>query len=201
MEASAVSEDEDDDEVAGSRKRSPLGLGERDAGPSQLRLDGFDDASGDPDRDTWTTPAFITDAIGPVDLDPCSNERSKVQAARVFRLDRGQDGLALARYVGRDVLAFCNPPYSRGQVVQWVRAYRHCRFLFILRLDTSTKWFAELMEKTEAICVLREQRLNFDPPPGASSSSNAFPHGIFAARESDVSAALRKLCYVWRNTP
>jgi len=164
----------------------------------QLRLDGFDDASGDPDRDTWTTPPLITDAIGPVDLDPCSNERSTVQARRTFRLDRGQDGLVLSKFVGRQELCFINPPYSRGNVIRWVRAYQHARFIFLLRFDTSTEWFYELMKATEVIAVLKLQRTNFTPPPGVKGESNAFPHGLFFARAEDVNDAIKSLCYTWR---
>jgi len=164
----------------------------------QLRLDGFDDVAGDPDRDTWCTPKFICDAIGEVDVDPCSNERSHVRARRTFRLDNGQDGLVLAKFVDRTSLVFVNPPYSRGEVVQWVRAYEHTRFIFLVRMDTSTAWFAELIRRTGMICVLREQRTNFEPPPGVSGSSNAFPHGLFYADAADISDAIKNLCYRWR---
>lgn len=164
----------------------------------QLRLDGFDavDDGLDPDRDTWTTPPIITKALGPVDLDPCSNERSSVQARRVFRLDKGQDGLVLAKFVGRNELVFINPPYSRGNVEKWVDAYGHVRFVFLLRLDTSTIWFYELLRRCEALLVLKKKRTNFVPPPGVKGESNAFPHGLFFAKRADVPDALRKICYV-----
>jgi hypothetical protein len=165
----------------------------------QHRLPGFDavDEGIDVDRDTWTTPQYLTDAIGSVDLDPCSNERSHVRAARTFRLDNGQDGLVLAKFVDHNHRVFINPPYSRGQVELWIRAYEHTRFVFLLRLDTSTQWFAQLMRRTETICVLKEKRLNFDPPPGASASSNAFPHALFYSRAADVTAEVARLCYRW----
>lgn len=165
----------------------------------QLRLGGFDELSEiDPDRDTWTTPPIITDAIGEVDLDPCSNERSTVRARRVFRLDKGQDGLVLAKFVGRGERVFVNPPYSRGMVIQWVRAYEHTRFIFLVRMDTSTGWFSELMARTEEIAVLREARTNFVPPPGVKGESNAFPHGLFYAKAEDVTDAIKAICYRWR---
>lgn len=165
----------------------------------QLRLlgDGFDDVYGDPDLDTWCTPLIITNAIGPVATDPCSNNRSTVQARRTFQLDRGEDGLILAPTVSLDEIVFVNCPYSRGQVIKWVRAYGGHRFIFLLRLDTSTKWFAELMDVTATICVLREQRTAFAPPPGVKPSSNVFPHALFYARDLDVTDEIRALCYRW----
>ncbi len=157
----------------------------------------------DVDRDTYTTPRWLTRAIGPVWLDPCSNIYSKVQAERTFRLDRGQDGLKLARYVPRNPpgIVFVNPPYSRGQVLKWIRAYRHTRFVFLLRHDPSTKWFRELFEASSAL-VHPFDRINFDPPPGTPKAdgnhNNPFPHSLCARDEADISAALRKISMVLR---
>lgn len=164
----------------------------------QMFLGGFEETDPDPDRDTWTTPGYICEAIGEVDLDPCNNERAKVITKKAFRLERGQDGLALARFVGKSTRTFVNCPYSRGQVEKWVLAYRHTRFIFLLRLDTSTTWFKYLMERTSIICVLRERRMNFDPPPGAVASSAVFPHALFFASEEDVTPKIREICYQWR---
>ena len=76
-----------------------------------------------PDRDTWATPEWLTRAIGRVDLDPCSNDRSTVLAKRTFNLDaRGEDGLKLAKFVSRNTRTYVNPPYGRGLVIQFIRA-------------------------------------------------------------------------------
>lgn len=149
-----------------------------------------------PDRDTWTTQLVIANAIGPVDLDPCSNERSVIQARRTFGLSRGQDGLVLSRFVSSKTRTFINPPYSRGQVIRWVMAYRHTRFTFLVRCDTSTDWWAELWPCVEAVCLTRE-RVEFDPPPGvARVPGSPFPHVLLYARAADVTDAVRAACYV-----
>lgn len=151
-----------------------------------------------PDRDQWCSPLIITDAVGPVDLDPCANARSHVQARRTFRLDRGQNGLVLARFVAALTLTYINPPFSRGNVAKWIAAYAHVRFIFMLRMDTSTKWFADVEGRSEAIAVLREQRTNFEAPPGVDGDdSNTFPHCLFYARAADITDAIRDLCYIW----
>lgn len=156
-----------------------------------------------PDRDAWTTPRWFTRALGRVWLDPCSNEFSKVESQKTFRLDRGQDALKLARYVPRDPpgIVFINPPYSRGMVIQFVRAFCRTRFCFLLRYDPSTDWFNELQLCTGAI-VQPLRRVNFDPPPGlvvaADNHNNPFPMASFFRDVADVPLALRKISIVLR---
>lgn len=169
-----------------------------DQGEPQFRLPGFDSVIVEPDRDSWVTPKWIADAVGPWDLDPATNVRSHIQAARTFMLERGQDGLALARYVGKDTRCWINPPFSRGQVIRFVRAYKHTNFCFLLRLDYSTDWFAELEPSVELILVPKNQRVAFDAPPGVAPSSTPFPHGLMYRRPEDATDAIRKLCYAWR---
>jgi hypothetical protein len=153
-----------------------------------------------PDRDTWTTPKWIADALGEFNLDPCSNERSVVHARVTYRLDRGEDGIALASLVPDDARVFVNPPYSSGQVMRWVQAYAHTRFCFLLRFDPSTAWFAQLYRQSGLVCVPRK-RINFDPPPGVDAFSNVYPHALFFARVADASEQIKRLSYAWRTRP
>lgn len=151
------------------------------------------------DRDTWCTPKWITDAIGRFELDPCSNDRSTVQAAQMFDLvDRGADGLVLATAVAPTARVFINPPYS--DVPPWIAAYKHTRFCFLLKLDTSTKWFAELYAATGLILIPRK-RVQFEPPPGVPPEraiAQQFPHALFYAHAEDATDAIRELCWTWR---
>lgn len=149
-------------------------------------------------RDSWCTPRWLTEAIGDVDLDPCSNERSHVAAFDVFRLDRGQDGLTLSATVDAKTHVFVNPPYSKGQVIRWVKAYEHTRFCFLLRFDPSTEWFAELYRRAALVCLPRRRRINFEPPPGVKASSNVFPHALFYAHVEDATPAVLRACFSWR---
>lgn len=149
------------------------------------------------DRDSWTTPAWITVALGPFDLDPCSNPRSLVLAHRTFELARGEDGLALASGVDSESRVFINPPYSSGQVIRWAQAYAHTRFCFLLRFDPSTAWFRFLYQRSGVVCVPRK-RVNFDPPPGVKAFSNVYPHALFFARLEDASEQIKRLSFAWR---
>lgn len=158
-----------------------------------------DGAIGDPepevqaDRDSWCTPFAIAQDIGTWDLDPCSNARSHIQATRTYDLARDEDGIKLARFVKDTDRVFINPPYScaAGGVLEWVRAYAHTRFCFLVRLDFSTQWFDELYKLAMGIYVPRRERVQFEPPPGVEASSNPFPHGLVYARFADVSTPVR----------
>lgn len=128
-------------------------------------------------RDGYCTPLWLAEIIGRVDMDPCSNEYSHIEYEIAF--DALEDGLSMPwDEVPPDTVVYCNPPYSRGQVMRWVERYRHTRFLFLLRFDPSTQWFSELMPFVTHIW-LPNRRINFEPPPGVKASSNPFPHGLF----------------------
>lgn len=155
-------------------------------------------ADPEPDRNTWCTPKYLTDALGRFDLDPCSNERSTVQARQSYRLERGEDGIKLARLTPKTSKVFVNPPFGPGEVIKWVRAYGAHRFVFLVRLDPSTEWFEEIVSRTQLICVPRRDRVQFEPPPGVIASSSPQQHALLYARANDATVAIRKLCYAWR---
>lgn len=169
------------------------------AGSPHTRLiggGGGGEQADDVDRDTWCTPKAFADAIGPVQLDPCSNERSHIQAERTFRLDREEDGLLLAETITEQTLCFINPPYS--DVMPWIDAYGHTRFIFLLKIDPSTKWFTALVELSAVILIPKGTRIQFEAPPGVpadKSHANPFPHGFFFAQESDIPPALAAMCF------
>ena len=152
------------------------------------------------DRDTWCTPAWIAEAIGDWDLDPCANERSIIQAARELRLERGEDGLVLANQCDGGARVFINPPYSN--VTPWIDAYAHTRFCFLLKLDVSTEWFAKLFDLAEIILLPRGTRVEFTAPEGVppeKTNAQPFPHALFYARAADATPAIRALCFTpWR---
>lgn len=169
---------------------------------SQLMLSGCSGvvlpSTDEPDRDTWCTPKWLADAVGEFDLDACSNERSHIRSRAVYRLADGDDGLRDAASVPPSWRVWINPPYSAGQVIRWVRAYRHTRFVFLVRLDPSTEWFGEMYAASEALMVPRGKRIDFEPPPGVKASSNPFPHVLAYADRRDVTPAIEALCFQWR---
>jgi hypothetical protein len=126
-------------------------------------------------RGSWCTPEWLADLIGLVDLDPCSNGRSHVQAANTCELPFTS---GLLCYAPSAYVVFVNPPYGPGEVVKWVRHHRHTRFIFLLRWDPSTEWFAELHPACTHVWF-PDRRIDFDPPPHIESSTNPFPHALY----------------------
>lgn len=170
-----------------------------DAGPELALEQGVQQDGPEIDRDTWCTPKWLTDALGEVDLDPCANERSHVQARTSFRLDHGEDGLELAARVDGDKVVFVNPPYS--DVTPWIQAYGHAEFVFLLKFDPSTKWFAMLIANTALVLFPKGTRVKFEAPDGVppeKAEAPQFPHALFFARASDASESLLNLCFAWR---
>jgi DNA N-6-adenine-methyltransferase (Dam) len=116
--------------------------------------------------DKWCTPAWVADALGPFDLDPCSNLRSKIISGQTYQLERGEDGLALP-WTGS---VYCNPPYSA--VTPWARklAAHDAPWCALVKLDPSTKWWAILMASGARHAGFRS-RLKFEQP-GKSLTAN-----------------------------
>ncbi len=117
--------------------------------------------------DDWCTPKHLADALGPFDLDPCSNERSHVQARRRFSLDAGEDGL-MSRWIGS---VFVNGPYS--DPLPWCKRLRDHDgpWCALWKLDPTTRWWAALMESMPTVAPFRK-RIRFE---GDKSMTANFP--------------------------
>ena len=98
--------------------------------------------------DSCCTPPDITDRLmeffaGPVDVDPCSNPTSIVQA----RLKYEEHGLILPWRIRRPSTAYENPPYSAAEA--WTTkaiAEMECgnvsELVRLTMMCTSTQWWA-----------------------------------------------------------
>jgi phage N-6-adenine-methyltransferase len=98
----------------------------------------------------------------PFDLDPCA-EKETAKAKRFFTKE--QDGL-FQRWCGK---VFCNPPYSEPE--KWIRKAlderANCRVIvLLLKSDTGTKWFHDLLKPNAEIEFLRDRiRFNGERAP------------------------------------
>lgn len=134
----------------------------------------------DSDSDSWCTPHYVLDAVRSVlgqtiDLDPCSNSRSVVDAR--VQLTVAHDGLSYDWSQHRTV--YCNPPYSDPS--PWLlRCARHAETvqsgeaIALVKSDTSTKWWHSWVfgGHAKAICF-PFRRINFIPPPGSEGKNGA----------------------------
>lgn len=118
--------------------------------------------------DGWCTPLWLTDLLGPFDLDPCSNERSTVRATTAF--NKAADGLA--QYWNFSSV-FCNPPYS--DVLPWAcrLSDHHGPWCALVKHDESTEWW-DVLTSTGAKAVPFRKRLKFSSGNDGDTTAN-FP--------------------------
>lgn len=114
------------------------------------------------DSDSWVTPKWLSDALGPFSLDPCSNANGHIQAEEKAALDgsgRFDDGLAMTWPRGCSV--FCNPNYSN--VGPWAAklAAHDGPWVALVKLDPTTKWWATLMSAHPTVAPFRK-RIKFE---------------------------------------
>jgi hypothetical protein len=119
---------------------------------------------------TWLTPKYITDDLGPFDLDPCAapEPRPWPTATEHYALPR-DNGLELP-WKGR---VWCNPPYGR-ETWGWLdRLATHNNGIALVFARTETKGFHEQVWQRARSILFIYGRLYFCRPDGVRSNTNA----------------------------
>ena len=127
--------------------------------------------------DIWTTPAEIVDKVveffgGPVELDPCSNDRNNPNIPCIRCFTEEDDGLA-HQWNANSV--FVNHPYSDSK--HWI-PYARRQFdegnveemILLIKLDISTKWFRSIADRP---WIAVSKRLRFGDSKGAAPFQSA----------------------------
>ena len=113
--------------------------------------------------DAQNTPRDLALDLGRFELDVASNPRSHIQADRSLCLEYGDDGLThdWRAPSGSPASVWCNGPYS--DPLPWCRRLREHRgaWCCLWKLDTTTTWFAVLMDCCDAWGAFRK-RLRFE---------------------------------------
>lgn len=138
-------------------------------------------------NDLWKTPpeviGFITSKFGNIKIDLCSSDENKVCDFNINESDNFLDSKWLKNsMIDLGELAFCNPPYSNPlpfvkQCVKWAE-YGYA-VAGILNFDTSTKWFAELINARAMIMPITRGRIAFLNGEGVPVNGNSKPQFIF----------------------
>ena len=126
----------------------------------------------------WCTPREILDLaveqFGAIDLDPCYDPASIVNASTRYDIRAGQDGLALPWPAGAKV--WCNPPYARGEVKRWAaKAAEHVQgggeVLFLINVQTGSQYWRDVIwPHVDALCFAAP-RVHFFRAEGGSEET------------------------------
>lgn len=141
------------------------------------------------DTQTWITPRWIIDALGPFDLDPCAAYPRPwdCASANYHQGIGGTDGLA-APWFGR---VWLNPPFHRYQVAEWVRKLaQYGTGTALLHARTEAEWFEPCWEKSTGILFLAE-RIHFHYPDGRRAKANSGAPACLVAFGADDAQRLR----------
>jgi hypothetical protein len=135
--------------------------------------------------DVWVTPAWVLNALGPFDLDPCAAPSPRFLATARTHVEPPADGLA-ATWYGR---VWLNPPYS--EVERWLaRLAAHGRGTALVFARTDVAWFHTHGVRADALLFLRG-RVTFLRGDGSRGPSNVGGPSVLLAYGADDAARLR----------
>jgi hypothetical protein len=138
------------------------------------------------ETNTWLTPKWLIDALGPFDLDPCAAPSPRPWATATKMNELPSDGLAMD-WVGR---VFLNPPYGKFVPIWLRRLANHGKGCALLFARTDTAWFHEGYRLADSVFLL-EKRIRFCRQDGSIASSAGTGSALFLFGEDDVMSARR----------
>jgi phage N-6-adenine-methyltransferase len=128
----------------------------------------------------WTTPEAVLDVIelvGPIALDPCSNEAAHTnkRAKASWRCNGLTDSWHDQVHAG---LVFVNPPYNQTKafVAKAIEeALQGTEIILLVAARTDTKWAHSAFKSAQAVCFW-EGRIRFEnPPPDSEGDAPSIP--------------------------
>ena len=137
-------------------------------------------------HDEWLTPKYITDSLGPFDLDPCSPGNRRPWDTAKKHLDESDNGL-VSDWEGR---VWCNPPYGR-ETFKWLsKLAKHGNGIALIFARTETKGFhSEVWGKADAVFFFKG-RLRFCYVDGTEADVANAPSCLIAYGSNNVKAII-----------
>lgn len=136
------------------------------------------------DTQTWITPKWIIDTLGPFDLDPCAAIIRPWECANTNVIANGLD----VTWKGR---VWLNPPFDRYDVGNWVqRLANHGHGTALLHARTEAAWFGPVWRAAASILFLAD-RLYFHYPDGKRAKANSGAPAVLIAFGIDDHVKLR----------
>jgi DNA N-6-adenine-methyltransferase Dam len=119
------------------------------------------------DTQSWITPKWILDALGPFDLDPCAADPRPWDCARENWCIGGLRPWPAGRRV------WLNPPFNRYEVGRWIaRLAEHGNGTALLHARTEAEWFEPCWQNASGILFLAD-RIYFHYPDGRRAEANS----------------------------
>jgi phage N-6-adenine-methyltransferase len=118
--------------------------------------------------DSWITPKWIIDRLGPFDLDPCACDPQPWPTAWKM-ITESDDGLT-APWAGH---VWCNPPYGKALGVWMSRMAQHNDGIALIFARTETKTFFDSVWPHAASVLFLRGRLTFHFPDGRKGKGNS----------------------------
>lgn len=122
-------------------------------------------------NDCLETPAWVYEALGDIDLDPCAGVYTRIGKVN-WRIEANENGL------DRDWFGFvyCNPPFSQKE--KWAaKMIEHGNGILILPERGSAPWFGPLAKAAGHYWVMGK-KINFVGGPSSNNlGSVLFPFG------------------------
>lgn len=118
------------------------------------------------DTQTWITPQWIINVLGPFDLDPCAAWPRPWHCANHSYT---RDGLSRPWHDR----VWLNPPFDRYEVSDWIkRLAEHGQGTALLHARTEAEWFEPVWQEAKSILFLAD-RLYFHYPDGRRAAANS----------------------------
>ncbi len=133
-------------------------------------------------HDEWLTPKYITDTLGPFDLDPCSPGTRRPWDTAMYHLDEINNGL-VAPWFGT---VWCNPPYGRETFKWLAKLADHGNGIALVFARTETVgFFEQVWERADAVFFFKG-RLRFCYVDGTEADVANAPSCLIAYGKPNV---------------
>lgn len=141
-----------------------------------------DPASHKGKTNTWLTPKWIIDALGPFDLDPCGHPGHRT-AERLICLP--EDGL-IQHWQGR---VWLNPPYGKHAGDWLKKLIQHGNGIALVFARTDTEWLQSIIKFTPIFFI--KGRIKFLRDDGSEATNSGAPNILLPFGEKNIDAILR----------
>ena len=118
--------------------------------------------------DSWITPQWIIERVGPFDLDPCACNPQPWPCAK-RQLTEHENGLCHPW----DGFVWCNPPYGKRAFVWLDRMAAHDNGIALVFARTETTMFFKSVWPHASCLLFLDGRLTFHYPDGSKPRNGA----------------------------